>query len=149
MMHRRHIAAALSRRRRRVGVPVGVGRVGIGYGRAGIGYGRYGVSWWLLSPRIGHWGRRGGRHGSGGAYYGGSGYYGSGSGYDPTRAATGGSGYNAYASADVDPDNAYILNGAYISESDAVAYCAQRFRSYDIGSRTFLAYSGERVSCPQ
>ncbi len=43
----------------------------------------------------------------------------------------------------------YILHGTHISESDAVAYCAQQFRSYDTESRTFLAYSGERVSCPQ
>jgi hypothetical protein len=41
------------------------------------------------------------------------------------------------------------LHGNYISEADAVAYCAKRFRSYDIDSRTFVALSGERVSCPQ
>jgi hypothetical protein len=76
----------------------------------------------------------------GGGYYG-SGYYGGGS-Y--------GGGYGAYASAyDASGGDTYILHGNYMSEADAVAYCAQRFRSYDVESRTFLAYSGERVSCPQ
>jgi hypothetical protein len=32
--------------------------------------------------------------------------------------------------------------------SDAVAYCAQRFRSYDVASQTYLARNGRRVSCP-
>ena len=56
------------------------------------------------------------------AYYGSGGYYG-GSGYD--------SGYGAYASAayDTADSNTYLLRGSYISESDAVAYCAQTFRS--------------------
>jgi hypothetical protein len=36
-----------------------------------------------------------------------------------------------------------------MSEPEAVQYCAQNFRSYDIGSRTFLSYSGQRVPCPQ
>lgn len=76
--------------------------------------------------------------GTAAAYSGGGGYY-------------GGGGYGAYASAGYDTSggDTYILDGNYMSESDAVAYCAQRFRSYDVESRTFLAYSGERVSCPQ
>jgi len=71
-------------------------------------------------------------------------YYGD-SGYDDD------SGYDAYASGAYDPSggNIYILHGIPMSESDAVAYCAQNFRSYDLESRTFVAYSGERVSCPQ
>jgi hypothetical protein len=32
--------------------------------------------------------------------------------------------------------------------SDAVAYCAQRFRSYDVTTQTYLSNSGRRVSCP-
>ena len=73
----------------------------------------------------------------------------------PGRAyASGDDGSNAYASAAYtttgDGTSAtYILNGAYISESDAIAYCAQRFRSYDVESQTFLSYSGERKSCPE
>jgi len=91
-------------------------------------------------------------------YYGGSGYYGD-SGYGAYASAPyyggggyyGNSGYGAYASVPYDTSSGdiYILDGNYMSESDAVAYCAQRFRSYDIESRTFLAYNGERLSCPQ
>jgi len=70
-----------------------------------------------------------------------SGYYGNG-GYGA---------YGAYGSAadDTSGGDTYILHGNYISEADAVAYCAQHLRSYDPDSRTFLARSGERVSCPQ
>jgi hypothetical protein len=122
----------------RVGVNrVGVGRVGVGY--RGVGYGRG-----ALAYRGGYY-RPGLRLAAGAAlgaaaanYYGGSGYYGN-------------SGYGAYASAGYDTGggDTYILRGNYMSEADAVAYCAQRFRSYDAESQTFLAYSGERVSCPQ
>jgi hypothetical protein len=31
---------------------------------------------------------------------------------------------------------------------DAIAYCVQRFRSYDIGSGTYLGYDGVRHACP-
>jgi hypothetical protein len=49
--------------------------------------------------------------------------------------------------------SSYYNDGYYGDESpgadaDAVAYCAQRFRSYDPASRTYLANSGRRVSCP-
>jgi hypothetical protein len=56
-----------------------------------------------------------------------------------------------YANADYDTSggDVYIFRGNYISEADAVAYCAQLFRSYDVESRTFLAKDGRRVSCPQ
>ena len=32
--------------------------------------------------------------------------------------------------------------------SDAVAYCMQRFRSYDPASGTYLGYDGRRHPCP-
>jgi hypothetical protein len=32
--------------------------------------------------------------------------------------------------------------------SDAVAYCMQRFRSYDPASQTYVGYDGYRRSCP-
>ena len=32
--------------------------------------------------------------------------------------------------------------------SDSVAYCMQRFRSYDPSSGTYLGYDGERHPCP-
>jgi len=113
---------------------VGVGRVGVGYGRAGYGWGGRGAGYrgyGLVSAAV-----------SGTAL--GSGYYASG-GYGASA------GYNAYATADYGTGggDTYILHGTEISGSDAAAYCAQQFRSYDAESGTFLAYSGERVSCPQ
>ncbi len=139
----------------RVGVNrVGVNRVGIGYGRVGIGYGGAGIGYRgaALAYRGGWNGyyRRGLGVAAGvavgtaaaGAYYGDSGY--ASGGY-----ASGGYASGGYASSAYDESGGYTLNGVYMSEADAVAYCAQRFRSYDIESRTFLAYSGERMSCPQ
>jgi hypothetical protein len=119
---------------------VGAGRVGVNR----VGVNRVGVN------RVGALAYRGGYYrpglrlaagaalGAAAAGYAGSGYYGN-------------SGYGAYASAGYDTGggDTYILRGNYMSEADAVAYCAQRFRSYDAESQTFLAYSGERVSCPQ
>jgi hypothetical protein len=137
---------------------VGVNRVGVGYGRAGLGYGRgIGYGRGALAYRGGWNGYyRPGLGLAAGAVLGtaaaigtaaayGSDYYGNG-GY-----GYGDSGYGGYASAPYGASggDAYILDGNYISEADAVAYCAQRFRSYDAASQTFLAYSGERVSCPQ
>ncbi len=116
---------------------VGVGHVGIGYGRAGIGYGRAGIGY---GPALAYRGGWNGGRGLGVA------------GVAGVAAAGAYYGDNSYASAaydDYDASGGYTLHGAYLSEADAVAYCAQRFRSYDIESRTFLAYSGQRVSCPQ
>jgi hypothetical protein len=112
---------------------VGVGRVGVG--RVGIGYGRVGY-------RRAAWAYRGGWNG----------YYRPGLGVAAGVALGTAAAYygdNSYASVGYDASAVYTLNGAYMSEADAVAYCAQNFRSYDIESRTFLAYSGQRVSCPQ
>jgi len=36
----------------------------------------------------------------------------------------------------------------YVVQSDASAYCAQRFRSYDPASGTYLGYDGLRHPCP-
>ena len=36
----------------------------------------------------------------------------------------------------------------YSSGGDAVAYCKQRFRSYDPASGTYLGYDGQRHPCP-
>jgi len=139
---------------------VGVGRVGIGYGRAGIGYGRAALAYrdgWNRYYRPGLGLAAGATLGTAAAYYG-SGYYDIGyygSGYYGDSDYYGNSGYDAYASAaasaayDASGGDIYILHGNYVSEADAVAYCAQHFRSYDVESRTFLSYSGERVSCPQ
>jgi hypothetical protein len=60
------------------------------------------------------------------------GYYGY--GYDP--------GYYGYG---------YPAPGGYVAATpgeDAGAYCAQRFRSYDPASGTYLGYDGYRHPCP-
>jgi len=36
----------------------------------------------------------------------------------------------------------------YAAAPEAIADCARRFRSYDPASQTYLAYNGQRVSCP-
>jgi hypothetical protein len=45
------------------------------------------------------------------------------------------------------PPGAYAP-GAYPAEGDPVAYCMQRFRSYDPGSGTYLGFDGYRHACP-
>jgi hypothetical protein len=46
--------------------------------------------------------------------------------------------------------NGYVNTGYYgeAAASDAVAYCAQRFRTYDVASQTYVAKNGRRVACP-
>jgi BA14K-like protein len=89
-----------------------------------------------------------------GAYYGAGSYYGvsaypgvASSAYYASGSYS--SGYDAYASADFGDSDTYMLRGIPISEAEAVRYCARTFRSFDAGSRTFLAFNGERVPCPQ
>jgi BA14K-like protein len=47
-------------------------------------------------------------------------------------------------------DYAYVPGGYTTSYSagDDVAYCSQRFRSYDRASGTYMGYDGQRHSCP-
>ncbi|PSO17315.1 BA14K family protein [Bradyrhizobium sp. MOS003] len=105
--------------------------------------------------RGGNWSGRGGnwngghyhRHGGGGfwpgfatgaaiggigsyAYYGGGGYYG-----DPDY--YGDSYYD-------EPSVAVVPDGG----GDSVAYCSQRYKSYDPASGTYLGYDGQRHPCP-
>lgn len=42
----------------------------------------------------------------------------------------------------------YSYGSGYGYRGDAEGYCAQRFRSYDPASGTYLGYDGERHSCP-
>lgn len=42
----------------------------------------------------------------------------------------------------------YYNEASYADTSDAIANCAQRFRSYDLASQTYLARDGRRVRCP-
>jgi hypothetical protein len=45
-------------------------------------------------------------------------------------------------------DGAYVAVAPRSSGGDAVAYCMQRYRSYDPASGTFLGYDGMRHPCP-
>ena len=124
----------------RVGVNrVGVDRAGIGYGRTGWN-GYYGRGWGVAAGVAAS-------TAAAGAYYDDSSY--SSNGYNGSSYSSAAYDDSSYAGGGYEASGGYTLNGAPMSESDAVAYCAQRFRSYDIASRTFVAYSGERVSCPQ
>lgn len=41
-----------------------------------------------------------------------------------------------------------IIAGSAARANDSVAYCEQRFRSYDRASGTYLGYDGRRHACP-
>jgi hypothetical protein len=64
------------------------------------------------------------------------------------------SGYSGYAyspgtSYAVSPGSSYAAApGSSYAAGDAVAYCKQRFRSYDPSSGTYLGYDGQRHPCP-
>jgi hypothetical protein len=120
-------------------------------GGRGFGGGGFGGGW-----------RGGGWHGGGwggaaaglaaGAIIGGaiaSGPYGYGYGYDPY-----GYGYDSAYGSGYDPgyygysDYGYSPGGYVASPGRDVGYCAQRFRSYDPASGTYLGYDGLRHPCP-
>lgn len=46
------------------------------------------------------------------------------------------------------PGPGYGPAPAYGAGADAVAYCQQRFRSYDPSTGTYMGYDGVRRSCP-
>lgn len=89
-------------------------------------------------------GFRGGGRTYGGPVYRGRGYYGGG-GY---RRGYGG----AAAGLGLGLATGALIGGAIASQqqagSDAVAYCMQRFKSYDPRSGTYLGYDGLRHPCP-
>ena len=64
------------------------------------------------------------------------------------------SGYNSYAYSPASsyapsPGSSYAASpGSSYAAGDAVAYCKQRFRSYDPASGTYLGYDGQRHPCP-
>jgi hypothetical protein len=72
-----------------------------------------------------------------GPYYSGYGYYND----SPYYAGT------PYYSAPYD-DGTTVVEAAPQSDDDAVAYCMQRYRSYDPESGTFLGNDGLRHPCP-
>ena len=76
----------------------------------------------------------------GGHYYGPRyGYYGSGYNYGYGSAAAAGA---------IGLATGAIVSGAIAQSNNAVSYCAQRFRSYDPGSGTYLGNDGRRHRCP-
>jgi len=68
-------------------------------------------------------------------------YYYGGYGYGPYTY-----GYGPYAYDD-GYDEAYAAAPAYGGDRDD-SYCAQRFKSYDPATGTYLGYDGERHPCP-
>jgi hypothetical protein len=53
-----------------------------------------------------------------------------------------------YGSGYYDDGPTYYSGGGYGGGGDAIAYCQQRFRSYDVRSQSYLGYDGLRHSCP-
>jgi hypothetical protein len=91
--------------------------------------------------------RYGGRGYYGRPYYGGR-YYGHGYGYGGAAAAgiaglATGAIIGGALAAQAQPAPTYVVPGG-----GGDAYCAQRYRSYDPGSGTFLGYDGLRHPCP-
>jgi hypothetical protein len=131
----------------------GVHRGGaVGYRGGAVGY-RGGA----VGYRGGAVGYRGGAVGYRGGVYGGR-YYRPGVGI-AAGAAVGtaiaasqpwnGYGYQGYGNYDYSQSYGYGQNYAsYDSNAQDVAYCAQRFKSYDPGSGTYLGYDGQHHPCP-
>ena len=122
----------------RVSNPIaGVGRIGVG--RPGVGVGG-GWAGYRPGYRPGYgWGAAAavGAIGAGVAYsnYYDNGYYNT--GYSDTGYYDGGYPNGGY-------DTGYVTAGG----SDAIAACAQRFRTYDIASQTYIGKGGVRRPCP-
>jgi BA14K-like protein len=103
---------------------------------AGRGYG----------PRGGYYGRR--------AYYGRPGYYGRPYGYyrrdygGAAAAGVAGLAAGALIGGAIASQQAPAAPAYGAADPNTVAYCSQRYRSYDPASGTFLGYDGLRHPCP-
>lgn len=95
--------------------------------------------------------------GAGGYYYGPygygySGYYGPDYAYDSPsyggRYGYADSGYGPYASDDTYGYDGYAQGGGAYASGDGASYCAQRYRSYNPATGTYLGFDGLRHSCP-
>jgi hypothetical protein len=47
-----------------------------------------------------------------------------------------------------DDDDYYVDAPAVTVDPGSVAYCKQRFKSYDVRTGTYLGYDGQRHPCP-
>ena len=100
-----------------------------------------------------------------GGNYGGGRYYGGGRGYHRHHHRGGGfwpglaigagigSSYGYYGSSPYYYDDGYYDEGVVAAQpapagDDSVAYCMQRYKSYDPDSGTYLGYDGRRHPCP-
>jgi hypothetical protein len=100
----------------------------------------------------------GGGYGGGRHYHGGGGHhrhYYRGRGFWPGVAigAGIGSSYGYYGSSPYYYDDGYYDDAVVAvaptpADGDSVAYCMQRFKSYDPASGTYLGYDGKRHPCP-
>ena len=112
-------------------------------------------------PGIGGGVVAGGGNYGGGRYYGGGGgyrhHYRGGGGFWPGVAIGAGIGigssYGYYNSNPYYYDDGYYDEGVVAAQpapagDDSVAYCMQRYKSYDPDSGTYLGYDGRRHPCP-
>jgi hypothetical protein len=105
-------------------------------------------------------GRQGNYYAGGGSGYRGGGYrhHHRGGGFWPGVAVGAGigfgSGYGYYGSPSYYDDSygyyddGVVAAGPPVGDDDAVAYCMQRYRSYDPASGTYLGNDGRRHPCP-
>lgn len=130
----------------------GGGRPGGGVHIGGGGRPGGGPGWHGGGPRPG-----GGWHGGGrpGGWHGGPVYRRGGGGFYPGLAAgaiIGGALATApFAYGYSEPyvyDDDFVDAPAVVGDADAIAYCQQRFRSYDVRTGTYLGYDGLRHPCP-
>ncbi len=92
---------------------------------------------------------------SGGGWHGGHRHHHRGGGFWPGFAVGAGIGsaYGYYGSPGYYDDSYYYDDSSVVAVAppagdDAVAYCMQRYKSYDPASGTYLGYDGQRHPCP-
>jgi hypothetical protein len=85
--------------------------------------------------------------GASGYYYGPYGY-GYGGSYGPDYASDYDPYYPAYGDTYVFDDAGYAEGGLAVASGYGASYCAQRYRSYNPRTGTYLSYDGRRHRCP-
>ena len=119
----------------------GGGGPGGGGGWHGGGGGRPGGGWHAGGGRPGGWH---GGHRRGGFWPG----FGTGVIIGGALSAPYGYGYGYGPGYYYDDDDYYVDAPAVTVDPGSVAYCKQRFKSYDVRSGTYLGYDGQRHPCP-